>query len=166
MACVNLSVTQLRQTDFITEILSETGLDPGTLVLEITEDAVMEDAQSVIGALKKLKGSGVKLAIDDFGTGYSSLSYLRKLPADYLKVDRSFIKSLGEDPKNSEIVSGTITLAHILGLEAIAEGVENAAQLERLREMGCDLAQGNHFSEPLSATEAEKYLERDQAFTP
>ncbi len=166
MACVNLSVTQLRQTDFVTEILSETGLDPGTLVLEITEDAVMEDAQSVIGALKKLNGSGVKLAIDDFRTGYSSLSYLRKLPADYLKVDRSFIESLGEDPKNAEIVFGTIALAHILGLETIAEGVENAAQLERLREMGCDLAQGNHFSEPLSATEAEKYLERDQAFTP
>jgi diguanylate cyclase (GGDEF)-like protein/PAS domain S-box-containing protein len=165
MACVNLSVTQLRQTDFVMEILNETGLDPGSLVLDITEDAVMEDAQSSIGALKRLKGSGVKLAIDDFGTGHSSLSYLRRSPVDYLKIDRSFVERLEEDSKDAEIVSDTITLAHTLGLEAIAEGVENATQLERLREMGCDLAQGNHFSEPLTAAEAKRYLRRDQAFT-
>jgi EAL domain-containing protein (putative c-di-GMP-specific phosphodiesterase class I) len=166
MACVNLSVRQLRHTGFVAEILSETGLDPGSLVLEITEDAVMEDAQSAIDALKRLKGSGVKLAIDDFGTGYSSLSYLRRLPVDYLKIDRSFVERLGEDPKDAEIVSGTIALAHTLGLETIAEGVENAAQLECLREMGCDLAQGNHFSRPLAAAAAKSYLMRDQAFTP
>jgi diguanylate cyclase (GGDEF)-like protein/PAS domain S-box-containing protein len=166
MACVNLSVRQLRQTDFVTEILDETGLDPGSLVLEITEDAVMEDAQSAIGALKRLEGLGIKLAIDDFGTGYSSLSYLRTLPVDYLKIDRSFVERLGEDPRDAEIVSGTITLAHTLGLEAVAEGVENADQLEQLREMGCDLAQGNHFSRPLAAPEAKRYLERDQASTP
>jgi diguanylate cyclase (GGDEF)-like protein/PAS domain S-box-containing protein len=166
MACVNLSVRQLQQTDFVAEILDETGLDPGSLVLEITEDAVMEDAQSAIGALKKLKGSGIKLAIDDFGTGYSSLSYLRRLPVDYLKIDRSFVERLGENPRDAEIVSGTITLAHTLGLEVIAEGVENAVQLERLREMGCDLAQGNHFSRPLAAADAKRYLKRDQAPTP
>jgi diguanylate cyclase (GGDEF)-like protein/PAS domain S-box-containing protein len=166
MACVNLSVRQLRQTDFVTEILDETGLDPGKLVLEITEDAVMEDAQSAIGALKRLKDSGVKLAIDDFGTGYSSLSYLRRLPVDYLKIDRSFVENLGEDPRDTEIVSGTIALAHTLGLETIAEGVENAVQHERLQKMGCDLAQGNHFSRPLSAADAKRYLKRTQAFTP
>jgi EAL domain-containing protein (putative c-di-GMP-specific phosphodiesterase class I) len=166
MACVNLSVRQLRQTDFVTEVLGETGLDPGSLVLEVTGDAVMEDAQSVIAALKRLKDSGVKLAIDDFGTEYSSLSYLRRLPVDYLKIDRSFVERLGEDPRDAEIVFGTIALAHTLGLEAIAEGVENAVQLERLREMGCNLAQGNHFSRPLAAADAKRCLERDQASTP
>ncbi|MCA1847569.1 MAG: EAL domain-containing protein, partial [Actinobacteria bacterium] len=166
MACVNLSVRQLQQTDFVAEILDETGLDPGSLVLEITEDAVMEDAQSAIGALKRLEGLGIKLTIDDFGTGYSSLSYLRTLPVDYLKIDRSFVERLGEDLRNAEIVSGTITLAHTLGLEVIAEGVENAVQLERLREMGCDLAQGNHFSRPLAAADTKRYLERVRASTP
>jgi EAL domain-containing protein (putative c-di-GMP-specific phosphodiesterase class I) len=166
MACVNLSVTQLRQTDFVMEILGETGLDPGNLVLEITEDAVMEDTQSAIGALKGLKDSGVKLAIDDFGTGYSSLSYLRRLPVDYLKIDRSFVERLGEDSRDAEIVFGTIALAHTLGLEAIAEGVENAVQLARLQEMGCDLAQGNHFSRPLAAADAKRYLKGDRASTP
>ena len=165
MACVNLSVRQLRQTDFVAEILDETGLDPGSLVLEITEDAVMEDAQSAIGTLKRLKSSGIKLSIDDFGTGYSSLSYLRRLPVDYLKIDRSFVERLGEDRRNAEIVSGTITLAHSLGLEAVAEGVENAVQLERLREMGCDLAQGNHFSRPLAAVDVKRYLKRDLTST-
>jgi EAL domain-containing protein (putative c-di-GMP-specific phosphodiesterase class I) len=126
----------------------------------------MEDAQSAVAALKRLKASGVKLAIDDFGTGYSSLSYLRRLPVDYLKIDRSFVERLGEDPRDTGIVSGTITLAHTLGMEAIAEGVENAVQLEWLREMGCDLAQGNYFSKPLAALDAKRYLERDQASTP
>jgi diguanylate cyclase (GGDEF)-like protein len=166
LGCVNLSVTQLRQTDFTLEVLGETGLDPGSLLLEITEYAVMEDAQAAIGALEKLKGSGIKLAIDDFGTGYSSLSYLRRLPVDYLKIDRSFIEKLGEDPKDAEIVSGTIALAHTLGLGAIAEGVETATQLERLREMGCDMAQGNYFAEPLDAAAVMEYLERDPAFPP
>jgi EAL domain-containing protein (putative c-di-GMP-specific phosphodiesterase class I) len=166
LACVNLSVPQLRQTDFALEVLGETGLEPGNLILEITEYAVMEDAQSAMGALEKLKGSGIKLAIDDFGTGYSSLSYLRRLPVDFLKIDRSFVERLGEDSKDAEIVSGTIALAHTLELRAIAEGVETASQLERLREMGCDMAQGNYFSEPLDSADAERYLERDRAFAP
>jgi EAL domain-containing protein (putative c-di-GMP-specific phosphodiesterase class I) len=88
------------------------------------------------------------------------------LPVDYLKIERSFVERLGDDPRNAEIVSGTITLAHTLGLEAVAEGVENAVQLERLREMGCDLAQGNHFSRPLAAVDAKRYLERERASTP
>jgi EAL domain-containing protein (putative c-di-GMP-specific phosphodiesterase class I) len=164
LACMNLSVTQLRQTDFALEVLGETGLDPGSLVLEITEYAVMKDAQAAIGALEKLKGSGIKLAIDDFGTGYSSLSYLSRLPVDSLKIDRSFIEKLGEDSKDAEIVSGTIALAHTLGSGAIAEGVETASQLERLREMGCDMAQGNYFAEPLDASAIKECLQRDQAF--
>ena len=161
LACVNLSVRQLRRTDLILQLLEETGLEPGSLVLEITEYAVMEDSQSAIDALEELKGSGVKLAIDDFGTGHSSLSYLRRLPVDYLKIDTSFIERLGEDSRDAEIVSGTIALVHTLGLEAIAEGVQTATQLERLKEMGCDLAQGNYFSKPLDAADVERYLQRD-----
>ncbi|HJQ28097.1 MAG TPA: PAS domain S-box protein [Rubrobacter sp.] len=157
---VNLSVQQLKQIDFVAEVLDETGLAPGDLVLEITEDAVMEDARYAIGALEELKSMGVRLAIDDFGTGRSSLAYLKRLPVDYLKIDRSFVERLGEDPKGIEIVSGTLALARALNLKTIAEGVETPAQLERLKEMGCDLAQGNLFSEPLGAEEAIRYLEK------
>jgi EAL domain-containing protein (putative c-di-GMP-specific phosphodiesterase class I) len=157
---VNLSVQQLKQTDFVAEILRETGLSPGNLVLEITEDAVMEDARYAIGALEELKSMGVRLAIDDFGTGRSSLAYLKRLPVDYLKIDRSFVERLGEDLKGVEIVSGTLALARALSLRTIAEGVETQAQLERLNEMGCDLAQGNLFSEPLGADAMKRYLEK------
>ncbi|HEX6710140.1 MAG TPA: PAS domain S-box protein [Rubrobacter sp.] len=157
---VNLSVQQLKQIDFVAEVLGETGLAPGDLVLEITEDAVMEDARYAIGALEELKSMGVRLAIDDFGTGRSSLAYLKRLPVDYLKIDRSFVERLGEDPKGVEIVSGTLALARALNLKTIAEGVETQAQLQRLRDMGCDLAQGNLFSEPLGADEALLYLEK------
>jgi len=161
MACVNLSVKQLQQIDFVAEALEETGLDPGSLVLEITEDVVMEDTRAIIGVLEELKRSGVRFALDDFGTGQSSLSYLRRLPVDYLKIDRSFIERLGEDPKDTEIVSGTIVLAHALGLKAVAEGVETPEQSQRLLELGCDLAQGNHFSKPLTAADLRRYLEEN-----
>ena len=161
LASVNLSVTQLKHTGFIMEVLEETGLDPASLILEITENAVMDDAQSAIAVLESLKGSGIKLAIDDFGTGYSSLSYLRRLPVDFLKIDRSFVERLGEDPRDTEIVAATIALAHALGLQTIAEGVETSPQLESLRRMGCDLAQGDFFSEPRSASDLEKYLDND-----
>ncbi len=155
---VNLSVQQLKQIDFVAEVLTETGLAPATLVLEITEDAVMEDAQRAVEALEELKRTGVRLAIDDFGTGRSSLAYLKRLPVDYLKIDRSFVERLGDDPKGVEIVSGTLALARALSLKTIAEGVETPAQLENLREMGCDLAQGKLFSEPRSADAMEQYL--------
>jgi len=157
---VNLSVQQLKQIDFVGAVLQETGLAPGDLVLEITEDAVMEDARYAIGALEELKNMGVRLAIDDFGTGRSSLAYLKRLPVDYLKIDRSFVERLGEDPKGVEIVSGTLALARALSLNTIAEGVQTQAQLERLRAMGCDLAQGNFFSEPLGADAMKLYLEK------
>jgi diguanylate cyclase (GGDEF)-like protein/PAS domain S-box-containing protein len=157
---VNLSVQQLKQIDFVGEVLTETGLAPDNLVLEITEDAVMEDARYAIGALEELKSIGVRLAIDDFGTGRSSLAYLKRLPVDYLKIDRSFVERLGEDPKGVEIVSGTLALARALNLNTIAEGVETPAQFERLREMGCDLAQGHLFSEPLGADATKRYLEK------
>jgi len=160
LTCVNLSVKQLGQVEFVAEVLEETGLAPADLMLEITEDTVMENAQYAISALDDLKRMGVKLAIDDFGTGHSSLSYLKRLPVDYLKVDRSFVERLGDNTKEAEIVSSTLALARALNLQAIAEGVETTAQLERLKGMGCDLAQGNLFSEPLEADALQRYLEK------
>jgi diguanylate cyclase (GGDEF)-like protein/PAS domain S-box-containing protein len=157
---VNLSVQQLKNIDFVEEVLAQTGLAPGDLVLEITEDAVMEDARYAIGALEEIKSMGVRLAIDDFGTGRSSLAYLKRLPVDYLKIDRSFVERLGEDSKGVEIVSGTLALARALNLRTIAEGVETPAQLERLKEMGCDMAQGNLFTKPLDAEATKRYLEK------
>jgi EAL domain-containing protein (putative c-di-GMP-specific phosphodiesterase class I) len=109
----------------------------------------MEDAPATAAALEELKTLGVRVAIDDFGTGYSSLSYLERFPVDSLKIDRSFVDKLGQDPGTTVLVAGMIDLAHALGLRVIAEGVEATEQLRRVKELGCDLAQGNHFSRPL-----------------
>jgi EAL domain-containing protein (putative c-di-GMP-specific phosphodiesterase class I) len=115
--------------------------------------------------LRNLKRMGVQLAIDDFGLGYSSLSYLKRFPVDFLKIDRSFIAGLRQAPngvsKDTEIVKAMIELTHALGLKVIAEGVENAEQLTRLRQMKCDLAQGNYFSEPLPSEELAGILAED-----
>lgn len=161
MMCVNLSSRQFqypRLTRDVARILRETGLDPCCLCLEITESVVMEDAQSTITTLGELKDLGVQLAVDDFGTGYSSLAYLKRFPIDYLKIDRSFIEALRENPEDTAIVSGVTTLAHALGMRVIAEGVETAEQLARLRGLGCDLAQGNYFSKPLPSEAASELL--------
>jgi diguanylate cyclase (GGDEF)-like protein len=153
---VNLSARQIddpRIVATVEEILSRTGLPAGNLTLEITESALMEDAASALDVLRALKGIGVLLAIDDFGTGYSSLSYLQRFPLDFLKVDRSFVEALGEGTGGEEIVGAVINLAHSLGLKVVAEGVETTGQLEILRALRCDLAQGFLFSRPLPASE-------------
>ena len=116
----------------------------------------------MIDTLWELKAIGVTLAIDDFGTGYSSLSYLRRFPVDVLKVDQSFVAGLGPDPEDSTIVAAIVNLANTLELEAIAEGVETFDQLERLRGLGCHLAQGYYFAEP---DEAGSHVERDARAT-
>jgi EAL domain-containing protein (putative c-di-GMP-specific phosphodiesterase class I) len=118
--------------------LREAGLDPNILVLEITESVIMEDEPHTTATLEKLKSLGVKLAIDDLGTGYSSLSYLKRFPVDYLKIGRSIIEDLEQDPKYVAIVSAAVTLACALGRQAIAEGVETSEQLRQLQELGCD----------------------------
>ncbi len=149
--CVNLSGKQLQHQALVEEIddaLQETGLDPTALNLEITESVVMEDAPSTLATLQELKELGVNLTIDDFGTGYLSLSRLRRFPVGYLKIDRSFVVGLGKDPDDTVLVSGMVSLAHSLGLKVVAEGVETAEQLARLREMGCEFAQGYYFSKP------------------
>jgi len=152
---VNLSPKQFFRSDLVAEILHETKLDASTLQLEITEGALTNNTVPSAGdILHSLKDLGVQLAIDDFGVGYSSLSYLKRFPVDFLKIDRSFIGGLKQDPnsgasKDKEIVSAMIDLTHALGLKVVAEGVETAEQMAQLRDMGCDLAQGHYFSEPL-----------------
>ena len=130
---VNLSGREIAQPNIVTtvaEILERTGLDPGRLVLEITETVAMSDARSAIAVLGRLKGLGVRLSIDDFGTGYSSLSYLQKFPVDFLKIDRSFVESLNAADDSRAIVQAIITLAHSLGLQTIAEGTETSEQVD------------------------------------
>lgn len=144
----------------VAKALRETGLDPSRLELEITESAVMEAAEDDNDALLGLKGLGVKVAIDDFGTGYSSLAYLKRLSVDTLKVDNLFVGGLGEDPTDEAILTAIVNLAHALDLRVVAEWVERADQVERLREIGCDIGQGYHFSKPLPLEAVEEFLAR------
>lgn len=151
---VNLSAVQFRRDGLVNTIaqtLEETGLPASSLVLEITESVVMEDASATHTALTALAGLGLKLAIDDFGTGYSSLAYLKRFPVSHLKIDRAFVKDLGVDPDDEIIVRTIIQLGHSLELEIVAEGVETEAQIELLTRNGCEYAQGFHYSRPLPA---------------
>jgi diguanylate cyclase (GGDEF)-like protein/PAS domain S-box-containing protein len=154
--CVNLSARQFREpglTQSVARIIEETGLEASNLFLEITESTAMRDAQATAATLEEIQGLGVRTVLDDFGTGYSSLSYLERFPVDAIKIDRSFVGGLGEYSGAQMLVSAIISLAHALGLQVIAEGVETEEQLELLRGMGCDLAQGHLFFEPLTAEE-------------
>jgi diguanylate cyclase (GGDEF)-like protein/PAS domain S-box-containing protein len=149
---VNLSARQFVHPNLagvVAEILAETRIDPALVYLEITETVLMEDVESTSGALTELKSLGVSLTVDDFGTGYSSLAYLKRFPVDELKIDRDFVGGLLTDQEDSAIVAAIINLAHTLGLVAVAEGVETAEQLKRLRELGCDIGQGYYFGRPL-----------------
>jgi EAL domain-containing protein (putative c-di-GMP-specific phosphodiesterase class I) len=149
---VNLSTHQFRKPNLVEEvarILQETGLDPSSLELEVTESVVLDDVEAAVETLQQLRGVGVRIAMDDFGTGYSSLSYLRRLPVDTLKIDKSFVTRLGKEVEDVAIVQTVIALAKVLGLPVVAEGVESAEQLARLREMECDLAQGYYFAKPV-----------------
>jgi diguanylate cyclase (GGDEF)-like protein len=159
---VNLSPHQVLSQglpELVADALERSGLDPRLLCLEITETVLIEDAASSRAALDALKELGVTLAVDDFGTGYSSLLYLRRFPVDVLKIDRSFVVGLGTNVEDTAIVAGVIRLAHALGLLAVAEGVETPEQAARLKELGCDLAQGYYWSRPLAPEETEQWLE-------
>jgi diguanylate cyclase (GGDEF)-like protein len=166
---VNVSVRQLDVPQFeeaVRSVLAETGIDPMTLSLELTETVLMEAAPPTLATLRRLRELGVRLAIDDFGTGYSSLSYLKRFQVDTLKVDRSFVKGLGVDPEDSAIVAAVVSLAHNLGLSAVAEGVETTKQLNHLRLLDCDLAQGYYFAYPQPAEAVEKLFSRALARVP
>lgn len=159
---VNLSGKHFAQGDpveMIENVLAETQIDPSRLKLEITESAVMENAEHVIAMLRRIKETGVKLCIDDFGTGYSSLSYLQRFPLDTLKVDRAFVSSMEDGSENGEIVRTVIALAKALKLSVIAEGIENIHQLHQLRVLGCEYGQGYLFARPLPVRDVEKLLE-------
>jgi len=151
---VNLSPRQLAEPSLpmeVARIIAETGVHPDSVWLEITETTLMHDAESAIGTLEALQAQGVHIAVDDFGTGYSSLSYLKRFPVEALKVDRTFVDGLGRDAEDTVIATACVSLAHALGLTAIAEGVESPAQLAELRTLGCELAQGFLFAAPASA---------------
>jgi diguanylate cyclase (GGDEF)-like protein/PAS domain S-box-containing protein len=158
---VNLSAKQFQQRKLVEEVarvLQESGLRPACLGLEITESTAMEDTRSTTKTLREFADLGVRLAIDDFGTGYSSLSALHRLPVAVLKIDRSFIRGLGEDSEDVVMLSAMIDLARALDMRVVAEGVESAKQLTLLRELGCEMAQGYYFCEPLLGDEATALL--------
>jgi diguanylate cyclase (GGDEF)-like protein/PAS domain S-box-containing protein len=162
---VNLSVLQLQRSDLIQrlcDILADNDVAPNQLELELTESVVMANAEQSISTLRQLKAVGVTLSIDDFGTGYSSLSYLRRLPIDTLKIDKEFVGDITTDPDDEAITATVINMAHSLGLNVIAEGVETAEQAEYLREQGCDEIQGHWLSKPMPPDQCFLFL-RDRA---
>ena len=153
---VNVSALDLRRgdlTDQVAGTLIRTGLSPQYLELEVTESMVMRDVDEVIGTLRRLRGLGVGIAIDDFGTGYSSLAYLKRFPVKRLKIDRSFVQDMGRTPESRAIPRVIVDLARSLGVRVLAEGVETADQLDALRQMGCDEAQGYFLGRPMPSEE-------------
>ena len=139
-------------------VLSRTGLAAGRLCVEVTEGVMVDDVEAATDTLRRLKALGVRVAIDDFGTGFSSLSYLKRFPIDYVKIDRAFIRGLGEKTVDSEIVRSVIRLAAAIGIQAVAEGVESAEQFRQLRELDCPLVQGFLLARPQPAAELERIL--------
>lgn len=161
--CVNISPLQFNQShlpDWIAEFLDHSGLPPWRLELELTESAIMNDAETNIAKLRALKALGVDLAVDDFGTGYSSLSYLKRFPIDTLKIDHSFISDL-DTPDGAAIVSAILALSKSLNLRVIAEGIENEHQLAYLVKNGCDLLQGFYFARPIYPEDVPSMLQTD-----
>jgi EAL domain-containing protein (putative c-di-GMP-specific phosphodiesterase class I) len=159
---VNISSKQLLPNliNQIRAVLRETRISPESLVLEITESMIMENAELASPLLQQLKDMNVNIHIDDFGTGYSSLSYLHQFPVDVLKVDRSFVKRIGSSEDNLEIVRAITTLAHSLNMDVIAEGVETETQLNQLKELECKYMQGYLFSKPLYSYDIEALLQK------
>jgi diguanylate cyclase (GGDEF)-like protein/PAS domain S-box-containing protein len=163
---VNVSSRQLQDRLFVQDvaaILADTGFPPKHLVLEITERSLVEDHERIVARLAELKGLGIRIALDGFGTALSSLSSIQRLPIDILKVDRSFVSGLGRSGPEAAMARAIVQLAHILDLEAIAQGVERAEQIPPLRELACEFAQGYHFSPPVPAVELEAQLQHERA---
>jgi EAL domain-containing protein (putative c-di-GMP-specific phosphodiesterase class I) len=156
---VNVSALNLQDVGFpelVASMVTEYETPPRLVELEVTETAIMTEPLRAIENIRKLASLGVQVSIDDFGTGYSSMAYLQKLLVAKIKIDRSFVMEMGKRENDEVIVRSTIDLAHNLGLKAVAEGVENQDAWDKLRDMGCDSAQGYYMSKPLAA---EKFLE-------
>lgn len=166
---VNISAFQISEpgfADLLVRVLDETGLEAACLELEITETSLMKNIEASVANLQAVKNTGVSISIDDFGTGYSSLAYLKKLPIDTLKIDKSFIQDLLNDPDDAAIVSATIALAHNMGLQVVAEGVTTAAQTKFLLERNCTAMQGYLFSYPVTAEELTRALQENAQHPP
>lgn len=158
---INISPIQLKDPNFyydIVNVLSEFQIDPKYLEVEITENIFMESKEPIIDVLAKIKKRGITISIDDFGTGYSSLSYLKKLPIDIIKIDKSFVDDISNKDADKSIVGEIIGIAHKLGIEVVAEGVENQGQLNFLKEKGCDKVQGYIISRPMPISEINEYI--------
>ncbi|MDQ6816479.1 MAG: EAL domain-containing protein, partial [Actinomycetota bacterium] len=165
---VNLSAVQVGKRDLadtVATVLRATGLDPGCLSLEITETVMLRDVEPLADVLRALKAIGVGLALDDFGTAYSSLGYLTHLPLDALKIDRSFVDGLGTERRDTAITEAIIAMSRALSLNVIAEGVETQLQVDELVRLGCQLAQGFHFSRPVPAREITSMLREGPGWT-
>jgi diguanylate cyclase (GGDEF)-like protein/PAS domain S-box-containing protein len=159
--CVNLSVKQLQHSDVVTDVrdaLSESGLDPSLLTLEITESMLIDDPELAVTRLTELRALGPRIAMDDFGTGYSSLSYLSRFPVDLIKMDRSFLRE-DASPQTLDLSSAVVALGSSLSLEVVAEGIELDEQLTRLRDLGCALGQGFHFARPMESEHMLDFLQ-------
>jgi EAL domain-containing protein (putative c-di-GMP-specific phosphodiesterase class I) len=160
---VNVSAVQFRQEgfcDLVKKVLSDTGLDPQCLELELTESLLLANAEAMVSVVRELKALGITVAIDDFGTGYSSFSYLRQLQVNKFKIDRSFIRDVAVNPEDATITSAIINMAKSLKLKVIAEGVETEAQMQFLRAHQCDEIQGYYFSKPLSVEDVSVKLKQ------
>ena len=160
---VNVSAIQVRNpglVDLVREVLEQTGLEPSNLELEITESILMEDTLSIVSTFEQLDALGVGLVLDDFGTGYSSLSYLRRFPLRKVKIDRSFVALIPDNLGDSTLIAAIISMAHSMNLIVTAEGVENVAQANFLRELACDQLQGYYFGKPACDGELIKQLSR------
>jgi EAL domain-containing protein (putative c-di-GMP-specific phosphodiesterase class I) len=158
---VNLSPLQIRDrwlVDLVAAIMAETGIAPSHVVLEVTEGILIDNPREAQARLEALRGLGVSLALDDFGTGYSSLNYLQKFPFDRLKIDRTFVASLGSSGNTGAIIQSIVTLGHALGMKVLAEGVETDEQRVLLRLAGCDEMQGYLFARPGPAADINKAL--------
>ena len=158
---VNFSVRQLETSEFVADIrkaLLESGIEPSSLILEITETAIMRDAEATARRLRAVKELGIRIAIDDFGTGYSSLAYLSQFPIDSLKIDRSFISTIGNSSEGSALTRMLIELGKALGLETLAEGIEDQSQYAQLQAADCDSGQGFLMARPLDADALDAFL--------
>jgi EAL domain-containing protein (putative c-di-GMP-specific phosphodiesterase class I) len=164
---VNVSALQLSAptvVDTVERVLSRWQWAPDRLVLELTESVLMDEVTGARALLRRLQQLGVKLAIDDFGTGYSSLSYLHRFPVDQVKLDRAFVTGIGADGEGSPIARAVINMAHALGISVTAEGVETEAELQGLRVLGCDRAQGFHIARPMPADDFSALLRRQPRY--
>ncbi len=161
LVSVNVSARQFENgalVQTITRVLNETGIDPGHLMLEITESVLVSDVADAVSQLRAVRALGVQVAVDDFGTGHSALAYLRRFPIDVVKIDRMFVEQLGIVSPAATVISAVVNLAHSLDYNVVVEGVETKDQLDMLRAFGCDWVQGFYLSQPVSEVEATRHV--------